>query len=105
MSGHGHRCQPSNNPCCVRRPKPEAVLELIADGQLITLTPTGSETGARNSELIHQLKQFARRAGGWKVFYSSSGFRLPDGSVLNPEQRRGLAPSGLIWWSNWPASP
>jgi Uma2 family endonuclease len=86
---------------------PEAVLELGADGQLIALTPTGSETGARNSRLVMRLLQWADHQGGWKVFDSSAGFRLPDGSVLSPdaslvrldrwdalipEQRRGFAP-------------
>ena len=31
---------------------PDAVLELAADGQLIAMTPTGGETGSRNSALI-----------------------------------------------------
>ncbi|MCP9841763.1 Uma2 family endonuclease [Synechococcus sp. J7-Johnson] len=86
---------------------PEAVLELGADGQVIQMTPTGSETGARNSRLVMRLLLWADQQGGWKVFDSSSGFRLPDGSVLSPdaslvslqrwralplEQRRGFAP-------------
>jgi Uma2 family endonuclease len=86
---------------------PDAVLELTADGQLITMTPTGSETGARNSRLVMRLLLWADQQGGWKVFDSSSGFRLPDGSVLSPDaavmlldrwlgltadQRRGFAP-------------
>jgi Uma2 family endonuclease len=85
----------------------EAVLELAADGRVIASTPTGSETSGRNSELLFQLQQFAKASGGWKVFESSGGFRLPDGSVvspdgslvrldrwqaLNPEQRRSFAP-------------
>jgi Uma2 family endonuclease len=85
----------------------EAVLELDAEGRLIMMTPTGSETGSRNGELFFQLKLFANRAGGWKAFDSSTGFRLPDGSVfspdasllrldrwraLSPEERRGFAP-------------
>jgi Uma2 family endonuclease len=71
------------------------VLELAANGQVLAMTPAGSETGAPDQH------------GGWKVFGSSSGFRLPDGSVLSPdaslvrldrwqaltpEQRRGFAP-------------
>ncbi|MCP9915189.1 Uma2 family endonuclease [Cyanobium sp. ATX 6F1] len=86
---------------------PDAVLELTADGELIAMTPTGSETGARNNELCFQLKRFAKASGGWQGFDSSTGFRLPDGSVLSPdaslvrmdrwqalspEQRRGFAP-------------
>jgi Uma2 family endonuclease len=86
---------------------PEAVLELAADGQLITMTPTGGETGARNTLLCTRLQIWALARGGWKVFDSSSGFRLADGSVLSPdaavlsherwqalspEQRRGFPP-------------
>ncbi|MFZ9752331.1 MAG: Uma2 family endonuclease [Cyanobium sp.] len=86
---------------------PDAVLELAADGSLICMTPTGSDTGARNGELFFQIKTWARATGGWKAFDSSSGFRLPDDSVLSPdaslvaldrwqalspEQRRGFAP-------------
>jgi Uma2 family endonuclease len=63
----------------------DAVLELAADGRVIAMTPTGSETGARNSELAFQLKLYSNRVGGWKVFDSSSGFRLPDGSVVSPD--------------------
>ena len=86
---------------------PEAVLELAADGSLILMTPTGSETGARNSELSFQIKTWARGNGSWKSFDSSTGFRLPDDSVLSPDaslvaldrwqalsdtERRGFAP-------------
>jgi len=70
----------------------EAVLELDAQGHLISITPASSETSGRNSELLYQLQRYARSSGGWKVFESSAGFRLPDGSVLSPEQRRGFAP-------------
>jgi len=86
---------------------PEAVLELMADGQLITMTPTGGETGRRNTRLLARLQGWADSQGGWVVFDSSTGFRLPDGSVLSPdaavvpqerwqaltpEQRRGFPP-------------
>ena len=86
---------------------PEAVLELAADGSLILMTPTGGETGARNAELSFQIYTWARGNGSWKSFDSSTGFRLPDNSVLSPdaslvaldrwqdltaEQRRGFAP-------------
>jgi Uma2 family endonuclease len=66
---------------------PDAVLELDADGQLIVMTPTGGETGARNLRLSHRLLLWADGpgAGAWNVFDSSTGFRLPDGSVLSPD--------------------
>ena len=63
----------------------EAVLELDAEGRLIAMPPTGSETGARNSRLEMRLLVWADQQGGWKVCGSSSGFRLPDGSVLSPD--------------------
>jgi Uma2 family endonuclease len=87
---------------------PQAVLELAADGQLIAMTPTGGETGARNHTLSLSLGLAARASGlALKLFDSSTGFRLPDGSVLSPdaavvraerwqaltpEQRRGFPP-------------
>ena len=85
----------------------EAVLELAADGRVITMTPTGGLTGARNSRLLMRLLMWADQYGGWKVFDSSTGFRLPDGAILSPdaslvrlerwqaltaEQRRTFAP-------------
>lgn len=87
---------------------PEAVLELAADGQLIAMTPTGGETSSRNSRLLIQLGLVLPRcAPALRIFDSSGGFRLPDGSVLSadaalvreerwqaltPEQRRGFPP-------------
>ena len=86
---------------------PDAVLELDAQGHLISMTPTGGDTGSQNGVLFFQLKRYAIDKGSWKVFDSSTGFRLPDGSVLSPdaslvrlerwhaltsEQRRGFPP-------------
>jgi Uma2 family endonuclease len=64
---------------------PDAVLELDAAGNLIHMTPTGGETGARNSRLLMRLLAWADQLGGWQVFDSSTGFRLPDGAVLSPD--------------------
>jgi Uma2 family endonuclease len=61
----------------------EAVLELTANGKVLVMTPTGSETGARSSELAFQLQRFAQSGTTWKAFASSSGFRLSDDSVLS----------------------
>ncbi|MBM5818445.1 MAG: Uma2 family endonuclease [Cyanobacteria bacterium K_Offshore_surface_m2_239] len=88
---------------------PEAVLELTAEGQLIVMTPTGGETGARSLRLGQRLLAWADGpgAGSWIAFDSSTGFQLADGSVLSPdlsllrrdrwqalspEQRRGFPP-------------
>ena len=65
---------------------PDAVLELSAQGHLIAMTPTGSETSARNSALLVLLGLALRSSGlALKLFDSSGGFRLPDGSVLSPD--------------------
>jgi len=64
---------------------PDAVLELDAAGNLIHMTPTGGETGARNSRLLMRFLAWADQLGGWQVFDSSTGFRLPDGAVLSPD--------------------
>jgi Uma2 family endonuclease len=37
----------------------EAVLELAADGAVIAMTPTGSETSGRNSRLVMRLMLWA----------------------------------------------
>ena len=86
---------------------PDAVLELSASGQLISTTPTGGDTGSRNTALLFALQSYARQTNAWKAFDNSTGFRLPDGSVLSPdaslvrlqrwqtlspEQRRGFPP-------------
>ena len=71
------------------------------------MTPIGGDTGSRNTRLLMRLLLWADRTGAWKVFDSSTGFLLPDGSVLSPdaslvslerwqalspEQRRGFPP-------------
>ena len=65
---------------------PDAVLELDASGHLIHMAPTGGETGARNSTLLVLLGLAVSSSGlALKLFDSSSGFCLPDGSVLSPD--------------------
>ena len=65
---------------------PDAVLELAADGQLITMTPAGGETGALNFNLGLALGLAARQCSlPLQLFDSSTGFRLADGSVLSPD--------------------
>jgi len=64
---------------------PESVLELSADGELITMTPTGGDTSVRNSRLLMRLLVWADQQGGWTVLDSSGGFRLPDGAILSPD--------------------
>lgn len=92
----------------VCRANPDAVLELAADGRLLAMTPTGGDTSLRNGALMIELGLAVRRAGlAVRIFDSSGGFALPDGSVLSPDaalvrldrwerlspqQRRGFPP-------------
>ena len=76
---------------------PDAVLELSAAGHLITMTPAGSETSARNSTLVVLLGLALRACSlPFKLFDSSGGFRLPDGSVLSPD-------ASLVHLERWQA--
>lgn len=86
---------------------PDLRLELTAAGELIAMSPTGSESGSYNSELTADVALWNRRTKPGKVFDSSSGFRLPNGAIrspdvawvvlerwtaLSPDQRQGFAP-------------
>ncbi len=82
--------------------------ERTRHGELIVMSPTGGETGVRNSlinaALVHWNEQSGRPGA---VFDSSSGFRLPDGAMraagaawvardrwegLSAKERRGFPP-------------
>ena len=63
----------------------ELRIERDANGQIIIMSPTGSETGNRNSELLLEIGFWNRKCGLGKVFDSSTGFRLPNGAVLSPD--------------------
>ena len=65
---------------------PEAVLELDALGHLVEMTPTGSASGARNQTLGALLWLAIEQSHlPLKLFDSSTGFLLPDGSVRSPD--------------------
>lgn len=88
------------------RLNPGYQFERDAKGELI-VTPTGSEAGRRSARLTQQLTNWADQHGGGFIFDASTGFGLPDGSILAPdaswirrdrwealsvEQREGFAP-------------
>ena len=65
---------------------PEAVLELDALGHLVEMTPSGSASGARNQTLGALLWLTIEQSRlPLKLFDSSTGFLLPDGSVRSPD--------------------
>lgn len=60
-------------------------IERTATGELIVMSPTGSETGNRNFKLIQQLANWTDRDGTGIGFDSSAGFVLPNGATRSPD--------------------
>lgn len=67
------------------RDNPDARLETDSQGQLIFMSPTGSETGNRNLELAFQIKLWNKQSKLGKVFDSSTGFKLSNDAVRSPD--------------------
>jgi Uma2 family endonuclease len=59
--------------------------ERTRDGEILMHPPAGGFTGRGNAEIIAQLHGWWRASRRGSVFDSSTGFFLPDGSVLNPD--------------------
>lgn len=64
---------------------PNSRVELKANGEVIIMPPTYSETGYRNSKLSFQLMQWNEQTENGLVFDSSTGFTLPNGAVRSPD--------------------
>ncbi len=60
-------------------------IERNAFGELIIMPPAGGETGDQNAEIGMQLRAWAKRNGEGTTFDSSTGFRLPNGTVRSPD--------------------
>lgn len=60
-------------------------IERSTKGELIIMSPTGSETGNRNFDFIVQLGIWARQDGTGIGFDSSAGFTLPNGATRSPD--------------------
>lgn len=86
---------------------PSLRLSRTADGELIAMSPAGSETSARNLDLAAQLWVWNQATGLGVAFESSAGFTLDDGfthapdaawvskdrwAALEPSKRRRFAP-------------
>ena len=78
------------------RDNPDARLETDSHGHLIFMSPTGSETSERNSELIFQVKLWNKQTKLGKVFDSSGGFKLSNGAVRSPD----LSWVTLVKWNS-----
>src|SRR6478672_4025577 len=60
-------------------------IERSANGELIIMSPAGSETGNRNFNLIVQLGIWAEQDGTGMGFDSSTGFKIPNGADRSPD--------------------
>lgn len=60
-------------------------IERNAQGDLVIMPPTGSETDQRNFNLIGQLWAWVQQDGTGVGFGSSGGFTLPNGAVKSPD--------------------
>ena len=89
------------------RENPDMRFEIDAQGKLIIMSPTGSESGKRNTSLIFQVELWNRQHKLGVVFDSSTGFKLSNGATRSPnvswiaierwnslsdKQKRGFAP-------------
>jgi Uma2 family endonuclease len=63
----------------------ELNIERTADGQMIIMAPTGSETGRKNSEIHAEIVIWNRRTKLGYTFDSSTGFKLPNGAERAPD--------------------
>ncbi|MGB5594621.1 MAG: Uma2 family endonuclease [Crocosphaera sp.] len=59
--------------------------EKSATGELMIMSPTGSETGNRNFNLLVQLGNWIEKDGTGIGFDSSTGFILPNGATRSPD--------------------
>src|SRR6187402_3558255 len=59
--------------------------ERTADKQILVMTPTGIETGLKNSDINFQLMLWNDKYQLGYVFDSSSGFTLPNSAVRSPD--------------------
>lgn len=59
--------------------------ERSAKGELVVMSPTGSETGGQNTSLTGQLWVWERKTKIGKSFDSSTGFTLPNGAIRSPD--------------------
>ena len=81
--------------------------EMTSQGKLIVMSPTGSESGRQNADLLTQISIWNRQTKLGVVFDSSTGFTLPNGAKRSPDvswieisrwnkltqkQKRGFAP-------------
>jgi len=60
-------------------------LERTKEGEVIMHAPAGDDTGSANAEILWQLRSWWNTHEQGRVYDSSTGFFLPDGSNLSPD--------------------
>ena len=64
---------------------PDLRIERTAQGEVIVMPPTFSDTGNRNFKVSAQLSVWAEQDGTGEGFDSSAGFTLPNGAIRSPD--------------------
>jgi len=67
------------------RHNPDLRLERTAQGELIAMSPAGSESSRQNLSLSAQLWQWNQQTKLGTTFDSSAGFTLPNGAIRSPD--------------------
>ena len=60
-------------------------VERTAEGEVILMPPTHSDTSERNADISADLTIWARADGTGRYYESSAGFKLPNGSLRSPD--------------------
>lgn len=60
-------------------------IERNAQGEILVMTPTFSDTGRYNSEINRQLANWNIESQEGQIFDSSTGFFLPNGAMRSPD--------------------
>jgi len=60
-------------------------IEMNANGEIIFMPPTGSETGIKNFKLTGMFWTWVEKDGSGEGFDSSTGFVLPNGAKRSPD--------------------
>src|SRR5437867_6840255 len=71
--------------CLLCRDNPDLRLELSAEGELIIMPPTYTDTGWRCLRIGRRLDEWAEKDGTGTSYGSSTGFTLPNGAKRSPD--------------------
>ncbi len=64
---------------------PDLKFERRKNGDIVFMALTGTETGSNNAEIVADFVIWNRKTQFGKIFDSSTGFRLPDTSIMSPD--------------------